>query len=137
MSSPLCRKGGARSRGAVKDSAGRLVALGPVGQVCDCAVAAHGYAAREGLVGELSLEVADHAPVDDVGEVALEDSAGFLLGVPAGARVSLDALGAWLAAQLGDRHPVQDRVDAPVAAGVVAVADRLAGPLGGRGGQRR
>ena len=84
-----------------------------------------------------SVQVADHAAVDDVGEVALEDAAGLLLGVPAGARVDVDALGAWLAAQLGDRHPVQDRVDAPVATGVVAVADRLAGPFGGRGGQRR
>ena len=56
---------------------------------------------------------------------------------PFGARVGVDRLGARLAAQLRDRHPVQDRVDAPVAAGVVAVADRLAGPLGGRGGQRR
>ena len=56
---------------------------------------------EEGLVGELGLQVADHAPVDDVGEVPLEDSAGFSLGVPAGARVCVDALGAWLAAQLG------------------------------------
>ena len=62
--------------------------------------------------------------------------ASFLVCPPARALV-VDALGAWLAAQLGDRHQVQDRVDASVAAGVVAVADRLAGPLGGRGGQRR
>ena len=91
----------------------------------------------EGLVGELGVQVADTAPVDDVGEVALEDSAGFLLGVRAGALVGVGALGAWLAAQLDDRDPVKDRVDAPVAAGVIAVADRLAGTVGGRGGQRR
>src|SRR5205823_8621366 len=100
-------------------------------------VARAGLCSEEGLVGELGLQVADHAPVDDVGEVALKDSAGFSLGVSVRARVGVDALGAWLAAQLGDRHPVQDRVDAPVAAGVVAMADRLAGALGGRGGQRR
>ena len=74
----------------------------------------------------------------DVREVSLEDPAGLLLGVlSVGARVGVDLLGAWLAAQLRDGHPVKDRVDAAVAAGVVAVADGLAGPFGGRGGQRR
>jgi len=42
--------------------------------------------------------------------VALEDAPGLLLGVPARARIGVDALGARLAAQLGDRHPVKDRV---------------------------
>ena len=89
------------------------------------------------MIGGALCEVANHAAVDDVGEVALEDAAGLLLGVAAGARVGVDRLGAWFAAQLGDGHPVQDRVDPSVAARVVAVADRLARPLGGRGGQRR
>jgi hypothetical protein len=57
--------------------------------------------------------------------------------VTVGARLGLDRLGAWFAAQLRERHPVQDRVHPAVAAGVVAVADGLAGPLGGRGRQRR
>ena len=61
--------------------------------------------------------------------MSLEDAAGLLLGVPAGAGVGVDRLGAGFAAQLGDGHPVKHRVDAPVAAGVVAVADRLAGYL--------
>ena len=43
------------------------------------------------MVGELGLQVADHAPVDDVGEVALEDAPGFLFCVPAGACVCVDA----------------------------------------------
>jgi hypothetical protein len=60
--------------------------------------------------------------------VAPEDAAGLLFGVAAGARVGVERLGARFAAQLRDRHPVQDRVDAPVAAGLVAVADRLPGP---------
>jgi hypothetical protein len=42
-----------------------------------------------------------------------------------------------LAAQLRDGHPVEDRVDAAVTAGVVAVTDRLAGPLRGGSGQWR
>src|SRR5476651_593198 len=65
---------------------------------------------EEGL-GELSGLVTDHAAVDDIGEVALEDPAGFLLGMSAGARVGEDRLGTRFAAQLGDGHPVQDRVD--------------------------
>ena len=68
--------------------------------------------------------------------MAFEDAPSLLLGVAAGARVGVDRLGAWFTTQLGDGHPVQDRVDPPVAARVVAVADRLAGTLGGRGGQR-
>lgn len=36
-----------------------------------------------------------------------------------------------LAAQLRDGHTMQDGVDATVAAGVVAMADRLDGPFGG------
>ena len=69
--------------------------------------------------------------------MAFEDAAGFALGVAAGAGVFVERLRARLAAQLGDGHAVQDRVDAAVAAGVVAVADRFAGSFGGRGGQRR
>jgi hypothetical protein len=66
----------------------------------------------------------------------LEDPAGFLLGVAAGARVFVERLRPRLTTQLGDGHQVQGPVDAAVAAGVVAVADGLAGALGGRGGQR-
>ena len=51
-----------------------------------------------------------------------------------GASVGVDRLRARLAAELGDGHPVEHRVDPAIAAGVVAVADRLAGALGGRGG---
>ena len=69
--------------------------------------------------------------------MAFEDPAGLLLGVVVGARVGVEFLGARLAAQLGDRHPVEDRVHAPVAARVVAVADRAAGTFGGRRGERR
>lgn len=54
-----------------------------------------------------------------------------------GARLGVELLGARLAAELGDRHAVEDRVDPPVAAGVIAVADGLAGALGGGRGQRR
>jgi hypothetical protein len=68
--------------------------------------------------------------------VALEDAAGLLLGVAAGARVGVERLGARFAAQLGDRHAVQDGVHAAVGAGVEAAADGLAGPVGGGGGQR-
>ena len=69
--------------------------------------------------------------------MTFEDPAGLLLGVmPVGTRVGVDPLGAGLAAQLGDRHPVKDRVHAPVAAGVIAVAHWFAGPLAGRGNQR-
>jgi hypothetical protein len=73
----------------------------------------------------------DHAPMDNVGAVAFEDPARLLLGMSVGARLGVELLGARLAAQLSDRPAVQDRVDAPVAAGVRAVADRLARPLGG------
>ena len=79
-------------------------------------------------------QVMDHAAVDDIREVTLEDPAGLLLGVlSVGACLGVDLLGAWLAAQLRDGHPVKDRVDAAV----VAMADGLAGAFGGRGGQRR
>jgi hypothetical protein len=59
-------------------------------------------------------EVADHAPVEDVGEVALEGAPRLLLGVAVGARLGVDALDARLGPQLGDGHPVKQRVDAPV-----------------------
>ena len=65
------------------------------------------------------------------GEVAFEDAPRFAFGVTAGAGVGEDRLRAGLAAQLGDGHAVQDRVDASVPAGVEAVADRFAGAFGG------
>src|ERR1035438_8715660 len=103
-------------------------------------VTARGPGARlccEELLGGVCGEVAGHAAVDDIGQVAFEDAAGLLLGVwSVGAGVGVDRLGAWLAAQLRDRHAVQDGVDPAVAAGVVAVADRFAGPFAGGGGQR-
>jgi hypothetical protein len=105
-----------------------LVARGGVG------VLLRGSGSQAG--GELG-EVADHAAMDDIGEVSFEDPAGLFLGVAVGARVGVDRLGARLAALLGDRHPVEDGVHAPVTAGVEAVADRLARPLTGRGDQRR
>ena len=48
-----------------------------------------------------------------------------LAGETVSACVGEDRLSARLAAQLGDGHPVQDRVDPPVATGVVAVAPEL------------
>src|ERR1035437_11117303 len=92
---------------------------------------------EEGTIGGALCEVADHPAVDDVGEVALEDPAGLLLGVAAGARVFVERLRPLLTTQLGDSHQVQGPVDAAVAAGGVAVADGLAGALRGRGCQRR
>src|ERR1035437_10564425 len=89
---------------------------------------------EEGTIGGALCEVADHPAVDDVGEVALEDPAGLLLGVAAGARVFVERLRPLLTTQLGDSHQVQGPVDAAVAAGVVAVADGLAGALPRGGG---
>ena len=92
---------------------------------------------EEGTIGGGLTEVSDHSAVDDVGEVSLEDAPRLLLGVSASARVLVERLRPRLAAQLGDGHQVQDPVDPPVAAGVVAMAHRLAGSLRGGGGQRR
>src|SRR5450755_2228877 len=50
---------------------------------------------EEGL-GGVRGQVADHAPMDDIGEVALEDAAGLLLGVVVRARLGVEALGARL-----------------------------------------
>ena len=57
----------------------RLAALGPVGP----SLTARGPAwlcSEEGLGGVWG-QVTGHAAVDDIGEVALEDAAGLLLGV--------------------------------------------------------
>jgi hypothetical protein len=75
------------------------LALGPVGPSLTVPRRAR-LCSEEPLGGDRGAvsggEVADHASVDDVGEVAFEDPAGFFLGVPAGARVSVDALSAQL-----------------------------------------
>ena len=42
------------------------------------------------MIAGALCEVADHAAVDDVGEVAFEDAAGLLLGVAVGARVVVE-----------------------------------------------
>ena len=119
-----------------RPTAGAVKVVRPVGR---CTLTAPAWARLGGQAGRgigVGGEVAHHAAVDDVGEVALEDSAGLLLGVSVCARWRR-SLGARLAAELGDGHQVQDPVDPPVVAGVVAVADRLAWSLGGRGRQRR
>src|ERR1035437_7882686 len=92
---------------------------------------------EEGMIGCALCDVADHAAVDDVREVALEDPEGLLLGVAAGGRGFVERVRPLLTTQLGDSHQVQGPVDAALAAGVVAVADGLAGSLRGRGCQRR
>src|SRR4051794_41513053 len=79
-------------------------------------------------------EVARHLAVDDVGEVAFEDAAGFFFGVTAGAGVGVEGLRAGVASELGDGHAVQDGVHAAVAAGGEAVAGGVAGALAGAGG---
>ena len=66
--------------------------------------------------GMRGVEVADHPPVDDVGEVAFEDPHCFFLGVAAAAGVVIDLLGSRFAAPLGDRHQVQYGVDPTVPA---------------------
>ena len=60
----------------------------PCRAVLDCTGPGARLCSQEGLIGGLGVQVADHAAVDDVGEVTLERSAGFLLGVPAGANHS-------------------------------------------------
>ena len=121
------------SRGA----AARLAVLGPVGPPLTARRPRGVSCSQEGLGGELGFQIADHAAVDDIREVAFEDPASLLLGVTAGSRLGVDRLSARFAAQLGDRHQVQDPVDPSVAARVVAMADRFAGSLRGRGRQRR
>lgn len=79
-----------------------------------------------------TVEISDHPLVDDVGEVALQDPHRFLLRVTSGARVVVDQPRARGAAQLGDSHEVQGGVDAPVAAAVEPVTDRLAVTLARR-----
>lgn len=69
--------------------------------------------------------------------MALEDPAGFALGVPSPAGVGDDLLRSLVAAKLGDRHPVQHGVHSAVAAEVELVADRLALPLARRRLKRR
>lgn len=60
------------------------------------------------------LEVADHPSVDDRCQVAAEDAHSLLSGVSAPLGVIADALRPLIAAQLGDRHAVEDGVDLPV-----------------------
>ena len=61
------------------------------------------------MIGGVLCEVADHAAVDDVREVALEDAASFFLGVATLASVLVERLCSGLAPQLGDGHQVQGR----------------------------
>src|ERR1035437_7143439 len=88
---------------------------------------------EEGMIGGALCDVADHAAVDDVCEVALEDPAGLLLGVAAGARVFVERLRPLLTTQLGDSHQVQGPVDAAGAAGGVAVGAARGGGGWSRG----
>src|SRR3712207_9587349 len=84
-----------------------------------------------------ALKVSEHSSVDEVAEVPFEDAHGFRLAVACPARVGVELLGAWLKAQLGHGHAVQDRVDAAVRAWVAAVAERVAVALScSRGPQR-
>lgn len=88
------------------------------------------------VVTEALLEVVHHAPVDDVGELALEDPHRLRLGVTALAGVGENALRVDVSTQLGDGHAVQNGVDATVASAVEPVPHRLAGALGGGGRER-
>src|SRR5579875_3930868 len=76
-----------------------------------------------------------HAAVDDVGKVALQDPDGLFFGVAPGSCVLEDLFCPRVAAELGDRHAVQDGVDPAVAAAVHAVAFWLPLSLPRGGGQ--
>jgi hypothetical protein len=64
--------------------------------------------------------------VDEVAEVAFQDAHGFVLGVSGRSGVVVDLAGSRFAAELGDGHAVETRLDASVAAAVEAVADGFA-----------
>ena len=66
--------------------------------------------------------------MDNVAQLALEDAYGLFLGVPVSASLVEDGLSSRLAAELGHRHPMQDRVDAPVATSVERVPDGSSSP---------
>src|SRR5215510_12659404 len=75
--------------------------------------------------------------MNDVAQVALEDPQSLFLGVPALASLAEDGLSSRLATELGHRHPMQDRIDPPVATSVEAMADGLVIGFGRGGRQRR
>jgi len=66
-------------------------------------------------------EIGEHAVVDDVGEVTLEDTHGLLLGAAPLAGVVKDLLGARFAAPLCNRHSVQYGVDSTVPSAIEAM----------------
>lgn len=63
--------------------------------------------------------------MDNVAQMALEDTHRFFLGVSVSATFVEDCLSSPLAAELGHRHPLQDRVDATVATSVETMSDGL------------
>ena len=79
---------------------------------------------REGLLS--GGFVAPHSADDAVGELAFVGSSGFASGLAFAGFSGEVGDGFGLAALLGDRRDVQDRVDAPVASEVEPVLDRVA-----------
>ena len=67
----------------------------------------------------------NHVSVDDVAEVAFEDSHGFGLGVTVRAGVVVELAGARFATELGDGHTMEAGVDSSVATAVEPVAHRF------------
>src|ERR1051326_8726626 len=78
--------------------------------------------------------VADHLPVDDVGQAAFEGAHGFHRGLALGEPAPVAGAAFGVVAELDDGHDVQDPVDAPVAAPRQAVALLVAGGGIQRGG---
>ena len=60
--------------------------------------------------------VSKHGPVDGVRQVALEDPHGLSAGMAIEASLVVDASGARFEAKLDHRDPMDDGVEAPVAA---------------------
>jgi len=77
--------------------------------------------------------VAEHGSVDDVGQVAFEDSHGLALGMAVVEGAVVELAGAGFTAQLDHRGAMEDGIEAAVAAAVETVSDRSSAGFPGAG----